>query len=212
MFYLANNKKSNIQSSVWATLMKLGRAYVGSDGHKYYPHGRHLMRIFNTSFAYLFSLAYNKKGKYPEFCMGHSDETWYVGCGGHKYYPPGVWSPTSFVYMLWLANKKKGNYPRESSVWATLTKLGILVVSGSGGTCITHVSVITECAYLIPHLHICYNKKEGKSPPAPRHFTKGGPRCTLCEYSECVSREPRNSSVFIIYWKFDKSSWIDCKK
>ena len=38
LFCLANNKKSNIQSSVWAALMKLGLwGSVGSDGHKYYP-------------------------------------------------------------------------------------------------------------------------------------------------------------------------------
>ena len=49
----------------------------------------HQMRIFNTSFAYLFWLANNKKIKYPEFCMGYIDETWYVGSDGHKYYPCG---------------------------------------------------------------------------------------------------------------------------
>ena len=54
---------------------------------------RHLMGIFNTSFAYLFWLANNKKGKYPEVCMGYSDETCYVGSGGHKYYPHGLLSP-----------------------------------------------------------------------------------------------------------------------
>ena len=32
--------------------------------------------IFNISFAYLFWLANNKRGKYPEFFMGYSDETW----------------------------------------------------------------------------------------------------------------------------------------
>ena len=52
----------------------------------------HQMCIFNTSSACLFSLANNKKGNYPEFCMCYSDETWYVGCGGHKYYLPGLWS------------------------------------------------------------------------------------------------------------------------
>ena len=36
---------------------------------------RHQMRIFNTSFAYLFWLANNKDIKYPEFCMGYIDET-----------------------------------------------------------------------------------------------------------------------------------------
>ena len=48
------------------------------------------MRIFNTSLAYLFWLANNKKVKYPEFCMGYIDETWYVGSDGHKYYPCGL--------------------------------------------------------------------------------------------------------------------------
>ena len=44
--------------------------YVGSGGisttHVVYHHRK---RIFNTSFAYLFWLARNKKVKYPEFCM-----------------------------------------------------------------------------------------------------------------------------------------------
>ena len=39
---------------------------------------RHWMRIFDTSFAYVL-IGYNKKVKYPEFCMGYNDETWYVG-------------------------------------------------------------------------------------------------------------------------------------
>ena len=38
--------------------------YVGSEGHKYYPVVcRHQMHIFNTSYAYLFWLANNKKKK-----------------------------------------------------------------------------------------------------------------------------------------------------
>ena len=96
-------KKSNIQSSVWATLMKLGMwIVVGTSTTHVVCH--YQMRIFNTSFAYLFSLANNKKGKYPEF------------------------------------------------VWATVMKLGMWIVMG---TSITTWSVITKCAYLIPHLHIC---------------------------------------------------------
>ena len=39
----------------------------------------HRMRISNTSFAYLFWLANNKKVKYPEFCKGYIDEIGYVG-------------------------------------------------------------------------------------------------------------------------------------
>ena len=46
-------KKSNIQSSVWATLMKLGMWVVmGTSTTHVVCH--HQMRIFNTSFAYLF--------------------------------------------------------------------------------------------------------------------------------------------------------------
>ena len=72
------------------------------------------MYICNISFAYLFSLAYIKKGKYPEFCMGHSDETWYVVVVGTGiiHLVCGHWLcifNTSFAYMLWLADKK-GNY------------------------------------------------------------------------------------------------------
>ena len=63
------------------------------------------MRIFVTSFAYLFWLANNKKVKYPEFCMGYIDETWYV-----------------------------------SNCWAQV---------------LTMWSVVTKCAYSVPHLHTC---------------------------------------------------------
>ena len=44
----------------------------------------------------------------------------------------------------------------QSSVWATLMELGMWVVMGTSTTkSTTHVSVVTDCAYLIPHLHIC---------------------------------------------------------
>ena len=82
-------KKSNIQSSVWTTLMKLGMWVVmGTNTTQVVC--LHQMHISNTSFAFLFWLAYNKnknkqkKNKYPEFCMGYIDETWYVGSDGHK--------------------------------------------------------------------------------------------------------------------------------
>ena len=57
----------------------------------------HRMRIFNTSFAYLFWLANNKKVKYLEFCIGYNDETWYVASDGHKYYPCGLSSPNAHI-------------------------------------------------------------------------------------------------------------------
>ena len=67
--------------------------YVGSGGTSTtHMVCHHRIRIFNTSFAYLFRSANNKKVKYPEFCMGYIDETWYVGSDGHKYYPFGLLS------------------------------------------------------------------------------------------------------------------------
>ena len=65
------------------------------------------MRIFNTSFAYLFWLANNKKDKYSEFCMGYSDETSYVDSGGQKtsiihqvcHHRMRIFN-TSFAYLL----------------------------------------------------------------------------------------------------------------
>ena len=42
---------------------------------------------------------------------------------------------------------------------------------------------------------------------ASGHFqltpTKGGPRCIFCEYSERVSREPRNSSLHLFFYIFN---------
>ena len=89
-------KKANIQSSVWATVTKLGMwVVVGtSTTHMVY---RHQMCMFNTSFAYLCRLANNKKVKYPKFCMGYSDKTWYVGSGGQKYYQRGLSSPKAHI-------------------------------------------------------------------------------------------------------------------
>ena len=60
LFWLADNKKVNIQSSVWATLMKLGM-WVLMGISATHVVCRHQMRIFNTSFGYLFWLANNKK-------------------------------------------------------------------------------------------------------------------------------------------------------
>ena len=41
------------------------------------------MCIFDISFAYLFWLANNNKGKYPEFYISYSVEIWYGGSGGY---------------------------------------------------------------------------------------------------------------------------------
>ena len=60
LFRLANNKKSNFQSSVWDTLMKLGMWVVMATSTTHVV-CCHQIRLFNTSFAYLFWLANNKK-------------------------------------------------------------------------------------------------------------------------------------------------------
>ena len=87
--------------------------YVGSGGgtSTTYMVCRHWMRIFNTSFAYVFWLA-NKKVKYLEFCIGYIDETWYVASDGHKYYTCGLLSlnayliPHLHICSDWLTTKK----------------------------------------------------------------------------------------------------------
>ena len=64
----------------------------------------HRMRIFNTSFAYLFWLANNKKVKYSEFCMVYTDETWYVGSDEHKYYPCDLSSLNAHIqYLIYIS-------------------------------------------------------------------------------------------------------------
>ena len=50
---ITKKQKTNIQSSVWATLMKLSM-WVAMGTSTTHVVCRHQMRIFNTSFAYLF--------------------------------------------------------------------------------------------------------------------------------------------------------------
>ena len=100
--------------------------YVGSGGTSTtHVVCHHWVRIFNILFAYLFWLGNDKKVKYPEFCMGYIDETWYVGSDGHNI---------------------------QSSVWATLMKLGMWVVMGTSTThviCHHHMHIFsTSFAYL----------------------------------------------------------------
>ena len=96
LFWLANNTKANIQSSIWATLMKLGM-WIVLGTSVIHMVCRHQMRTLNSSFAYLFWFSYNNKGKYPEFYLGYSDETWYVGSARHKCYPRGLSSPNAHI-------------------------------------------------------------------------------------------------------------------
>ena len=91
--------------------------YVGSGGQKYYPRGLSSANahIFNTSFAYFFWFANNKK-KYSEFCMGYSD-TWYVGSGGYKY-PMCACHHRMCISNTTLAYHKKANLQNTS--WHSL--------------------------------------------------------------------------------------------
>ena len=113
--------------------------YVGSGGtSSTHVVCHYQMRIFNTSFAYLFWLANNKKVKYPEVCMGYVDETWYVDSGGTQVLPM-CFVITKCAYLIphlhicsdWLITKKSNI---QSSVWATLMKLGMWVVMGTSTT------------------------------------------------------------------------------
>ena len=73
---------------------------------------RHRMRIFNTSFVYLFWWANNQKGKYPEFCLTDFLSTWYVvGSIAHVVccHQMHILNPL-FVYLILLGNNKKAQY------------------------------------------------------------------------------------------------------
>ena len=70
--------------------------------------------------------------------MGYVDETWYVGSDGYKYFPCGLSSVNVHILMPhlhicsdWLITKKSNI---QSSVWATLMKLGMWVVMGTRTT------------------------------------------------------------------------------
>ena len=86
----------SLMRTQWPIFVKLGMWVVG-DTSTTHVVCRLGMCIFNTSFAYLFWLANNKKIKYPEYCMGYIDETWYVGSDGHKYYPCVLSSPNAHI-------------------------------------------------------------------------------------------------------------------
>ena len=136
-------KKSNIQSSVWATWMKLGMWVVMGTSTSHVV-CRHQMCIFNTSFAYLFSLSNNKiKVNIQSFVWATVMKRgmWVVVGTSITHQVCDHWMcifNNSFAYMLWLANKKR--QLSRVSVWAT--QLCILEVSGSGGNryypCVCH--------------------------------------------------------------------------
>ena len=115
LFWLANNDK--VKYSEFYMDFSDETWYVGRSAFKYYLCVLLLsMRTSITSFAYLFWLANNNKGKYPEFYMGYSDETWYTGRSALKYYPCVLLLSmclliTSFTYLFWLANNNKVKYP-----------------------------------------------------------------------------------------------------
>ena len=60
---------------------------------------------------------------------------------------------TSFAYLFWLGSNKNANI--LSSVWTTMTELSMLVMICTYVLLIWYV--INKCAYLISHLHICFD-------------------------------------------------------
>ena len=82
--------------------MKLGMWVVTGTGTTHVD-CHYQMCIFNTSFAYLFWLANNKKIKYPEFCMGTS--TTHVVCCHQMH----IFNTHLHICSHWLITKIK--YP-----------------------------------------------------------------------------------------------------
>ena len=130
-------KKSNIQSFVLATLMKLGMWVVMGTSTTHVV-CCHWMCIFNASFAYLFWLANNKKSNIQSFVLATLMKLgmWVVmgTSTTHVVYLHQMCIfNTSFACLFWLANNKKSDI--QSSVWATLMKPGMWPM----GTTTTHV-------------------------------------------------------------------------
>ena len=73
------------------------------------------MPILSSSFAYLFWLPNNNKGKYLKLCMGYSDETYYVDNTGLKYFTHVFcceWAyqePNLHISSDWLITTKTNN-------------------------------------------------------------------------------------------------------
>ena len=106
-------KKLNIQSFVWATVMKLGMwAMVNTSTTHVVCH--HQMCLFNISFAYLFWLDWLANN--IQSCVWAivtklgmlvvvDTSTTHLVC----HHQMGKFN-TSFAYLFWLAYKKKGKY------------------------------------------------------------------------------------------------------
>ena len=95
------HKKANIQSSVWATVTKLGIGICSSKGHKYFPCPLcHWMCTFLPHLHICSEwLSYQKANIQNLVC--YSDKTWYVGSGRQKYYPYDLQlSPNAHIYYL----------------------------------------------------------------------------------------------------------------
>ena len=64
---------------------------------------------------------------------------------------------TPFAYLFWLANKRR---QISRVLFELLWRIDILVVAD---TSITHMSIIINCTYLIPPLHIITKKTNSKT-------------------------------------------------
>ena len=150
LFWLANNKNANIQSSIWATVTKLGMwVLVGTSNTHWVSH--HWMHIMNISLHICPDWLITKKGKYPVDCMSYSDETWYAASSDLKCYPCAKYYPcalvlihildtsfaylsTSFAYSDWLLTTKVLVLPCSHVVCLDLEHIFSEKLTGSGMT------------------------------------------------------------------------------
>ena len=92
-------------------------------------------------------MANNKKDKYPQFCLGHSDKTymWVVmgTSNTHMVCQHHAHINTSFACLFWLANNKRRKYPQFCMGYSDQTWY-----VGSGG------HKYYPCCLLSPNAHI----------------------------------------------------------
>ena len=88
LFWFTINKKDKYQEFCMGDSDKTISMIEGSWGHTSVTHQvcHHRMCTYLIPHLYI-CYDWLIKGKYQEFCLSYSDETWYIGSAGYKYYP-----------------------------------------------------------------------------------------------------------------------------
>ena len=148
-----STKKVNLSVNTMTDFCKTW--YAGSGGHKYYPHGLSSPNLIPYHLHFFSDWLITKKANIQSSIRDMVTKlgVWVVVGRStiHKVcrHQMCIFN-TLFAYLFWLANnKKKSKYPELCMGYRDETKLGMWVVVGR------RWSFITECIYLIPHLHIC---------------------------------------------------------